>query len=1106
MNSSIIKLLPIPVFIVEQDSLSIVKANVKAHQLLQMEEFELINIDIRKFIDEKHIRENTLDFIEFHLPNNEPCFGKLTVSNFEEGDKKQFILSFQQKTIDNNIEFKNLLEGTKDGVLIVTKKLKVIELNQSFLDITDLKREDVLGKSGYFLAKKFGSIKALGAMLSSLKKMMMGKIVDEYEIPYREKTLSISSGLNINSNLYYVTLRDVSKVRKDQQALEESEHIYRTLFNSSKDAIMTIDSESMKFTTGNEAILTMFGLNNLKEFLDKKPWEISPKTQKGGAISKELALEYIHYCLKFGSKQFEWDHKKSNDEIFPAIVSLTRIETKDNTIIQAIIQDKSKDEQHKKNIFESEQKYKTLVESSNDAIFIVQNEKVKYANPKMLSMSGYDMKEILEKPFFDFIADEDVKRIKAYYSSRHIDEKIPRNYKSKAVSKTGIYIDVDVSVITIKYNKLPAIQVVLHDITKQNAAEKALAESEDKFRFLSESTFEGIIVHKKGIIIDANEAFFKMTGYDKEEAIGKSLIDYIVYEEDIKLVYSKLALRQVKPYTITGRKKNGSLFIAELEAKDVFHNGDKVRIAAIRDITEKYELQKTLEVSEEIYRTVFENTGTATCIINEDGLITLSNTKFSELAKLPLNEITNKRKWSDFTHPDDLEMMLEQHKIRRNGKEQAQSRYEFRFIDNENNTKHILLVVDMIPDSTNSVTSLLDITSLKIAQEKLKENEEKLVQHNLQLKSAKQEAETNQSNLQLFIKKSPIPMVITDFEEKVEFVNDKFVEEFGYTLEDLPTAKIWWELAYPDLEYRNLVQNTWDKAISKAFETGSDIEMQQWDLISKDGSQKTCEYYMVPIENKFLIVMKDITDDIKNKKELIKAKEQAEESDRLKSSFLANMSHEIRTPMNGILGFTELLKEPDLSGDEQKMYIDIIKRSGDRMLDTVNDLIDISKIETGQMPTITATVDINQEIDSLYRFFKLEAEAKGINLAWEYQLPEDEKTILTDPQKLVSLLTNLMKNAIKYTDSGEIEIGCYKNKEFIEFYVKDEGIGIPEDRLDAIFQRFEQADILDARAFEGSGLGLAICKAYTEMLGGTIWVESTLGVGSVFYFTLPYKT
>lgn len=239
--------------------------------------------------------------------------------------------------------------------------------------------------------------------------------------------------------------------------------------------------------------------------------------------------------------------------------------------------------------------------------------------------------------------------------------------------------------------------------------------------------------------------------------------------------------------------------------------------------------------------------------------------------------------------------------------------------------------------------------------------------------------------------------------------------------------------------------------------------------------------------------------------ELMSAKERAEESDRLKSSFLANMSHEIRTPMNGILGFSGLLKNPRLSIEKQQKYIDIIEKSGLRMLNIINDIIDISKIEAGLMNTIIQPSNVNEQLEYIFTFFKTMVEEKGMKLILKEGLPADESIINTDTEKLYAILTNLVKNALNYSTNGEIEFGYHKKNDVLEFYVKDTGIGIPEDRLDAIFERFIQADIDNKMALQGAGLGLSITKAYVEMLGGKIWVESKQDLGSVFYFTLPYN-
>ncbi|MCK5822658.1 MAG: response regulator, partial [Bacteroidales bacterium] len=236
--------------------------------------------------------------------------------------------------------------------------------------------------------------------------------------------------------------------------------------------------------------------------------------------------------------------------------------------------------------------------------------------------------------------------------------------------------------------------------------------------------------------------------------------------------------------------------------------------------------------------------------------------------------------------------------------------------------------------------------------------------------------------------------------------------------------------------------------------------------------------------------------------ELKEAKEKAEESDRLKSAFLTNMSHEIRTPMNGILGFAELLKDPEIKSKERKLFLEVIEKSGIQLLSIINDIIDISKIETGQIEIRHNKICINDLLHELCAFFKPIVK-DGVKSNCFTELPDDQSNIYTDKTKVTQILTNLINNAIKFTEKGHINIGYTLKSNYIEFYVEDTGIGIKPEAQELIFERFRQAETDNSTLYSGTGLGLSISKAYVEFLGGKIWLESKVNKGSTFYFVIP---
>ncbi|MGE0076570.1 MAG: ATP-binding protein [Bacteroidales bacterium] len=238
--------------------------------------------------------------------------------------------------------------------------------------------------------------------------------------------------------------------------------------------------------------------------------------------------------------------------------------------------------------------------------------------------------------------------------------------------------------------------------------------------------------------------------------------------------------------------------------------------------------------------------------------------------------------------------------------------------------------------------------------------------------------------------------------------------------------------------------------------------------------------------------------------ELKKSKEAAEEANRIKTVFLANMSHEIRTPMNAIQGFTEVLLKGNVSKEMTTEFTEIINTSSKQLLNVINDIIDISIIETGQFKIINENVGLNKLLNNIYNLHSNSASCKNIKLIVRFGLADNFDSIISDEHRLFQIINNLVGNAIKFTDEGFVEFGYTLNDRNLQFYVKDTGIGIPAEFHNLIFERFRQVDEKLSRSYGGTGLGLAICKSIVELMHGEIWIESESNVGSTFYFAFPY--
>lgn len=359
----------------------------------------------------------------------------------------------------------------------------------------------------------------------------------------------------------------------------------------------------------------------------------------------------------------------------------------------------------------------------------------------------------------------------------------------------------------------------------------------------------------------------------------------------------------------------------------------------------------------------------------------------------------------------------------------------------------------------------------------------------------------SQQNYEILFRESPsVNLLIDPKSGIINDANNAALKYYGYTIDEIKKLYITDINTLPETDVYEKIEQA-NRGISKGF---------IFSHRKKNGQIRDVEVYtgLLNLNKQSFLhsIVVDITDRLKVENELIEAKQKAEESDNLKTSFLANMSHEIRTPMNSILGFSDLLINDEVSDEKQNEYLKMIHSNGSHLLNLINDIIDISKIEANQLRISKNETRINAILDELYIEFDNRKTTENLN--FNFELIKGSKnenfSIITDGLRLKQILINLLSNAFKFTDQGLIQFGYkIRNDHILQFFVKDSGIGIPEDKHELVFSVFQRLEDSYHKNYTGAGLGLSITKSLVEKLGGQIWIMSKPGEGARFYFTIP---
>lgn len=622
-------------------------------------------------------------------------------------------------------------------------------------------------------------------------------------------------------------------------------------------------------------------------------------------------------------------------------------------------------------------------------------------------------------------------------------------------------------------------------------AKQVAQENEEKFKKLSNLTFEGILIHEMGIVIDCNASFLKMFGYNREDIVGKDITKIIYPKNYHKIIAENRTKNEILPYEIEGIKKDGTVFPIEIEARNISVKDNKTfRVAAIRDITER----KKSEVENKKRSIAVEQSANSIVITDPKGNIEYTNSKFTEITGYTAQEVIGKnpRILNSGTQTKEFYSQLWQTIA-------AGNIWSGEF-QNKAKNGNLYWERTTITPIKNEVGEISSYLAIKEDISKNKEDEKKL------LKSSAEIEKNERKFRELFEKSGDAILIIKNgiFTD----CNQATLDLLGYKkFEDVINSHP--SKLSPKLQPDGL--KSFEKAeelIKITLKKGT--HRFEWWHTKSTGGIFPVEVLLTTIENEpnnqvIHCVWRDITKRKQAEQDLLIAKEKAEESDRLKTEFIQNMSHEIRTPMNGILGFSELLDNPILSVEKRKHFIEIIKNSTNQLLHIIDDIMEISELETKQVKVVENTVCLNDFLYELFTVFNIKATKNNTSLTLKKGLSDQESMILTDKNKLNKVLSNLLENALKFTDEGKVELGYQLKDKELEIFVKDSGIGIKPEKQKIIFERFSQAEKDLSKNVGGLGLGLSIAKENAELLGGKISVISKLGEGAAFFVNIPYK-
>jgi PAS domain S-box-containing protein len=739
---------------------------------------------------------------------------------------------------------------------------------------------------------------------------------------------------------------------------------------------------------------------------------------------------------------------------------------------------------------ESEKNYREAISAVNDGIFSFSiPDNFATVSPPCFTMLGYEPDEfpVSYEIFSNLLHPDDRKQTETIIK-RYVVAGEPFSVEFRMKTRNGHWLWVQSRGHVIEWDsqKHPVrVTGILANIDSRVKTQKRLREYTER---LEEAENIAKIGHwefdYQAEIWNWSNAIFNIIQMKNDLGITptrRAPLKYI-HPEDRETVESEFtaSLKSHKPFNCIHRLllNNGEIKYVNERGHHIFDsNGSPIRsFGTIQDITETRKTEQALYDSEKRYRALFEGAGEGILVVDkETSRIKHANKAMCRLLGYNLDGI-NKLILRDI-HPEQAFNINSAWFNVKNGETLFSSDVLCKRNDGTSFPVEINSSAIEIDGHEAVVGCFTDLTeSYKLDQER--------------------------RMLKFAVDNAAIEVFICNPDGSCHYANSAACEKLGYSRDEIEHLNIWdFDKKFSSKSFTEIWQRLKVERTLRA-------ESEQ---VDKNGKTFQVEYttdFLVLGDKEYAcLYIQDITERKEFESALVKAKEDAERSDRLKSLFLANMSHEIRTPMNGILGFADLLQRKDISETKRQEYAKIINECGNNLLQLINDILDISKIEAGEIKVVKNQFCLNIMMEDIYTLFEPMLENADGKICFEMRksLRDDECIIRSDENRLRQIITNLLSNAIKFTKHGNISFGYIAKEKTIEFYVKDTGIGIPPDKLSTIFEPFRQAEESLSRKYRGTGLGLAIAKNYVKLLGGEMSVESKVNFGSTFYFSIPFE-